>query len=87
MKQTHYTTRVLTPDEGCFLTQAADVPAAERIVSDCIYLAANDSPDNWKEITADEAQAITEARAEALSRARAEAMASVEPSESDTDAV
>lgn len=62
MRQTHYTTRVLEPDEGHLLTQAADIPAAERVVTARVYLAANDSPDAWREITAAEAQAIEAAQ-------------------------
>ena len=49
---------LLTPDEGMMLTQAADVSVESRIVTDRVYLAVNDSPDNWREITADEAAAI-----------------------------
>ena len=49
---------LLTPDEGMMLTLAADVPVESRIVTDRVYLAVNDSPDNWREITADEAAAI-----------------------------
>lgn len=58
MRQTDYTTRVLEPEDGHFLTQAAQIPDSERLVTDRVYLAANDSPDAWREITAAEAEAI-----------------------------
>lgn len=49
---------LLTPDEGMMLTQAADVPVEIRIITDRVYLAVNDSADNWREITNEEANAI-----------------------------
>lgn len=42
------------------LTQTADVDLKDRVVSDEIYLAATDAPENWKEITAEEGEAIRE---------------------------
>lgn len=51
MTQEQYTTMVLKADEGMTLTQAGDVNIRDRIVTGTVYLAANDSPDNWKEIT------------------------------------
>ena len=66
MTQTDYTTVVLAPDQGHYLTQAADVPLAQRVVTDQpLYLASTDSPANWREITAQEAQAYLAARREA----------------------
>ena len=55
MTQTDYTTRVLHADQGHFLTQRAEVAIADRAVTDTVYLAATDSPGNWREITAGEA--------------------------------
>ncbi|MDE5800321.1 MAG: hypothetical protein K2H74_04795 [Paramuribaculum sp.] len=49
---------LLTPDEGMMFTQAADVPIESRIVTDRVYLAVNDSADNWLEITNEEAASI-----------------------------
>ncbi len=69
MTQTDYTTRVLHADEGHFLTQAGEVPIPDRAVTETVYLAATDSPDNWREITADEAAAILEAQREAAEAA------------------
>ncbi|GEM_PF-1317778 len=58
----HVELRTLTPAAGCFLTQAGDVPAQERVVSEKVYLAVNDAPENWREITAAEAEAIINAQ-------------------------
>lgn len=65
MRQTDYTTRVLEADDGHKLTQAADVPDAERVVAAKVYLAANDSPGAWREITDAEAAVIEARQAEA----------------------
>ena len=50
--------RVLRPNEGCLLTQNADVDVKERIFSDEIWLASTDSVNNWKDITIEEADQI-----------------------------
>ena len=55
MTQEQYTTMVLKADEGMALTQAGDVSIRDRIVTGTVYLAANDSPDNWKEIASAQA--------------------------------
>lgn len=57
MKQENYITRVLTPDDGHLLTQVGDVDPANRIVTNKVYLAVNDDPANWREITVAEADA------------------------------
>lgn len=58
METSSYTTIVLTAAQGCYLTQAncADIRAA--IITERVYLANTDSPDNWREITAAEADSI-----------------------------
>lgn len=58
MVTSSYTTIVLTAAQGCYLTQAncADIRAA--IITERVYLANTDSPDNWREITAAEADDI-----------------------------
>lgn len=66
MKQTTYTTRVLIPEEGHYITQAEEVDIIHRIFSNKIFLAVNDSPSNWKEITADEAEILMAAQKAAL---------------------
>lgn len=58
MKQLEYITRVITPEEGHFLTQAEDIDIMQRVFSKEIFLAVTDSPANWKEITEDEANII-----------------------------
>ena len=58
MIQTSYTTRVLEAAEGYTLTQSADVPLLERTLVKKVYLAVNDSPDRWTEITDAEADEI-----------------------------
>lgn len=65
MKQTD---NILTPDDGMMLTQAAEVPIESRIVTNRVCLAVNDSPDNWREITAEEAEAIRAAQDEIFNR-------------------
>ena len=54
---------IIAPAKGKFLTQeAADIAITDRVVTDQpVYLAATDSPDRWREITADEADAYREA--------------------------
>jgi protein tyrosine/serine phosphatase len=74
MKTTNYTMRVLQAEEGKYLTQAEDVDALERIVTaDKVYLAANASEDDWREISQEEADAFEAARKEAEEAARKEA--------------
>lgn len=65
MIETSYTTRVLEASEGFTLTQSADVPLLERSLVKKVYLAVNDSPANWKEITDAEADEIRRAQEEA----------------------
>ena len=50
--------RVLRPNEGCLLTQNADIDVKERIFSEEIWLASTDSADNWKDIPIEEADKI-----------------------------
>lgn len=50
--------RILRPNEGCLLTQSADVDVKERIFSEEIWLASTDSADNWKDVTIEEADKI-----------------------------
>lgn len=65
MEQTNYTMRVLTPSEGYLITQADNnTPLQERIFTDKLYLAINDSPDNYKEITIAEAEELRRQQAE-----------------------
>ena len=58
--------RVLRPNEGCLLTQSADVDVLERIFSEEIWLASTDSADNWKDITIEEADQIKKEQEDAI---------------------
>ena len=58
MKKSNYTVQIIEPSEGYTLTQNKDVEVQDRILSKKIFLAVNDSPDNYKEITDKEAEAI-----------------------------
>lgn len=61
--QKHIPVTIIAPAGGKFLTQAADdIAITDRVVTDQpVYLAATDSPERWREITADEADAYREA--------------------------
>lgn len=50
--------RILKPNNGCLLTQSADVELQNRVFSEEIWLASTDSPDNWKDISIEEAEQI-----------------------------
>ena len=55
MKTSNYTVQILEPTNG-WLTQVEDVEIQSRIFSKKVFLAINDSIDNWKEITEEEYQ-------------------------------
>ena len=52
--------RILEATEGNVLTQSGDVVLQGRILTYKVYLAVNDSPDNWKEISEEEAERYKE---------------------------
>ena len=58
MIQSNYTVRIIEPSEGFTLTQSADVDLENRTLSKKVFLAVNDNPSNWKEITDTEADEI-----------------------------
>ena len=58
MIQSNYTVRIIEPSEGFTLTQSADVDLENRTLSKKVFLAVNDDPSNWKEITDTEANEI-----------------------------
>lgn len=65
MKQESFTTIMLEAEEGKFLTQAANkITIPDRIIATKIALDVNDSPENWKEITAEEAEEIEKLKQE-----------------------
>lgn len=76
MTSKQFTTTVLTPADGMYLTQKGDVEISQRIIARTVALDANDSPDNWREITQAEADAYRAAQdkaaEEALNNAEAE---------------
>ena len=73
--------RILRPNEGCLLTQSADIDVKERIFSEEIWLASTDSADNWKDITIEEADKMKEQEA-----AMAEKQASEQMEDNQTNA-
>lgn len=59
MIQEEFKVRVIMPSEGYLLTQASDdVEIQNRVFSDKVFLAVTDAPENWKEITIEEAEQI-----------------------------
>lgn len=65
MDISNYTTIVLSSQEGMFLTQVDAMEIEDRIVATRVALGSNDSPDNWKEITAEEAESINKLKEDA----------------------
>lgn len=67
METKEYRTVIITPAEGMFLTRARqpeDITLA--VVSTRVALGQNDSPSDWREITADEADEIRAAQLAAM---------------------
>lgn len=58
METSSYTTIVLTAAQGCYLTQTNYDDIRAAVITERVYLANTDSPDNWREITAAEADDI-----------------------------
>lgn len=50
MKQRQFTTTVLNPEEGMFLTQSADVHISQRIFATEVSIGENSSSSDWMEI-------------------------------------
>lgn len=69
MIQSNYTVRIIEPSEGYTLTQSAEVETEYRVLSKKVFLAVNDSLDNWKEITDAEADEIR-SQQEAIAKAK-----------------
>lgn len=68
MKTSEFTTIVLKPEtEDGYLTQNYDVCVEDRILCKMIALGKHDTPENYKEITAEEAEEI-KAQKEALEK-------------------
>ena len=49
---------ILKPNTGCLLTQSTDVELQNRVFSEEIWLAANESADNWKDISIEDAESL-----------------------------
>lgn len=76
MESNNNTPIVVVPDEGKFLTQAADVEILDRIIATTIVLGKNDTRSNWIEIDqaqADEYMALKEKEIEERRKAEEEA--------------
>lgn len=55
MKQSNYTVQILEPENG-WLTQKENTEIQNRIFSKKVFLAVNDSVDNWTEISEEQYQ-------------------------------
>lgn len=66
MKQSTYSVIIIEPTDGHTLTQSGEVDIQERILSKKVFLAVNDHPNNWKEITDIEADEIRAKQQELL---------------------
>lgn len=64
MKQGTFTVNILEPENGGYITQKEAVSIPETILSKKVFLAVNDSIDNYKEITEEEAEVIKQAQKE-----------------------
>lgn len=59
--------RILKPNTGCLLTQSADVELQNRVFSEEIWLSTTDSPNNWKDISIEDAEQIKKQQEELIS--------------------
>lgn len=67
MKQTEFTTIILTAGRGKYITQASqDIDIKDRVIGTKIALGSNDSPDNWCEISKADAEEFERLKNEAL---------------------
>lgn len=65
MEKTTYTTTVLKASEG-YMLMKTNTSIENAVITDKVYLAVLDSPDNWKEITIEEANAIKQQQEELI---------------------
>lgn len=75
MVTSSYTTIVLTAAGGCYLTQANCDDIRAAVITERVYLANTDSPENWREITAAEADDIKAQQAALLAQDEQQAAA------------
>ena len=59
---------ILKPNEGCVLTESAEVELQNRVFSEEIWLAATDAPENWKDITIEEAEELKRQQEELVAK-------------------
>ena len=52
--------KVLKAKENMWLTQSADTPDEERVFTDSVFLAVNDSMERWRDATNEEKEAWEE---------------------------
>ena len=84
MQQTSYTMQMIAPEEGKYLTQKSEVDIKRRVITpNKIYLSVQDNPDDWKEISEEEAEALLAEQKAAFEPAEAEA---AEPEEAEAKA-
>lgn len=57
MKQSNYTIQIIEPNEGFYLTRKDN---RGEILYKKVFLAVNDSPDNWEEIEESEGESLHE---------------------------
>ena len=70
MVQESFTTVVLKASDGFFLTQTEEVDIKERIIATVVALGKYDDPQNWREITKEEAEEYNRLKEEALENER-----------------
>lgn len=61
---------ILKPNAGCVLTQSADVDLQNRVFSEEIWLAATDAPENWKDISIEEAEQLKKQQEELIANSQ-----------------
>lgn len=76
METKQFTTTIITAAEGKSLTQADnDLDIRQRVIAKLVAIGANDTPDNWVEITAEQADAYRAEQEAAAAKADEEANA------------
>lgn len=61
MQTENFTTTILKPEKGHYLTQSGDIDIRKRIIAEtAVALGRNDSPENWIEIDEETANAYKE---------------------------
>lgn len=66
MTTSEFTTTILKPEVGHFLTQKADVDIRNRVVATTVALGKNDKAENWKEINSETAEEYKRLQKEAF---------------------